>query len=101
MNLLVKDLPWFFEDLIKTTKQIDYSILKIEKKQKIYLLHSKHRDINAPIVISGIKNNESMYPLWIDGFEEKKVRYFNGDYDYIQIDFYGYAKIERKKYYES
>ena len=94
-----KDLSWFFEDLIKTTKQIDYSILKIEKKTKDLFITLKNiGDINAPIVISGIKNNESMYPLWIDGFEgEKKVRYFNGDYDYIQIDFYGdMPEIERK-----
>jgi len=86
-----KNLDWFFEDVIKTTKQLDYSIIGIKKETKDLLITLENTgDILGPVVISGVKNGESMSPLWIDGFEGKKTfRYFNGDYDYICIDYYG------------
>ena len=86
-----KNLSWFFEDVIKTTKQLDYSIIGIQKEPKDLLITLENKgDIVGPVVISGVKDGKSMSPLWIDGFEGKKVcRYFNGDYDHIRIDYYG------------
>ena len=86
-----KNLSWFFEDVIKTTKQLDYSIIGIQKETKDLLITLENKgDIVGPVVISGVKDGKSMSPLWIDGFEGKKVcRYFNGDYDHIRIDYYG------------
>jgi hypothetical protein len=86
-----KNLSWFFEDVIKTTKQLDYSIIGIQKETKDLLITLENKgDIVGPVVISGVKDAKSMSTLWIDGFEGKKVcRYFNGDYDHIRIDYYG------------
>jgi hypothetical protein len=86
-----KDLSWFFEGVIKTTKQLDYSIIGIQKETKdLFITLENKGDIVGPVVISGVKDGKSMAPLWIDGFEGKKVcRYFNGDYDHIRIDYYG------------
>ena len=86
-----KDLSWFFEDIINTTKQLDYAIVDIKKETKDLLITLKNTgEINGPVIISGIKDGKSMTPIWIEGFEDKKtVRYFNGDYDNIRIDHNG------------
>jgi len=86
-----KDLSWFFEDIINTTKQLDYSIVDIKKETKDLLITLKNTgEINGPVIISGIKDGQSMTPLWIEGFKGKKiVRYFNGNYDHIRIDYNG------------
>jgi hypothetical protein len=86
-----KDLSWFFEDIINTTKQLDYAIVDIKKETKDLLITLKNTgEINGPVIISGIKDGKSMTPLWIEGFKDKKkVRYFNGDYDNIRIDYNG------------
>ena len=86
-----KDLSWFFDDMIKTTKHLDYSISSIKKETKDLLITLKNTgEIKGPVIISGIKDGKSMTPLWIEGFEgEKTVRYFNGEYDNIRIDYNG------------
>ena len=87
-----KNLSWFFDNMIKTTKHLDYSISSIKKETKDLLITLKNKgEINGPVIISGVKDGKSMTPLWIEGFEgEKTVRYFNGDYDHIRIDHNGY-----------
>jgi hypothetical protein len=86
-----KNLSWFFDDMIKTTKHLDYSISSVKKETKDLLITLKNKgDINGPVIISGVKDGKSMTPLWVEGFEgEKTVRYFNGDYDHIRIDHNG------------
>ena len=94
-----KDLSWFFDDMINTTKTLDYKIISAKKDIKnLFITIENTGEINGPVVISGVKNGESMHPLWIDGFEGRKVcRYFNGDYDHIRIDYYGdMTEINRK-----
>jgi len=83
-----EDLSWFFNDMIETTKQLDYSIKKVKKENNDLLIKLKNKgDINGPVVISGVKDGKNMKPLWIEGFEdEKTIRYINDNYDYIQID---------------
>jgi len=86
-----KNLAWFFEDVIGTIKQLDYAIVGMKKETKDLLITLENKgEINGPIIISGIKDGQSMTPLWVEGFEdEKTVRYFNGDYDHIRIDYNG------------
>lgn len=86
-----KDLAWFFEDVITTIKQLDYAIVGIKKETKDLLITLENKgEINGPVIISGVKDGQSMTPLWIEGFKnEKTVRYFNGDYDHIRIDYNG------------
>jgi hypothetical protein len=86
-----KDLAWFFEDVITTIKQLDYAIVGIKKETKDLLITLENKgEINGPVIISGVKDGQSMTPLWIEGFKnEKTIRYFNGDYDHIRIDYNG------------
>ena len=61
-----------------------------KETKNLFITLENTGDIVGPVVISGVKDGKSMEPLWIDGFEGKKVcRYFNGDYDHIRIDYYG------------
>ena len=83
-----KNLSWFFDDLIKTTKKLDYAIIdsKIESNDLLIKLKNKG-EIAAPVTISGIRNGISINPIWIEGFNGKQIiRYPNEDYDYIRID---------------
>ena len=45
-----KDLSWFFDDLIKTTKKIDYSLEKIKKENNEIIVTIKNKgEINSPV----------------------------------------------------
>jgi len=83
-----KDLSWFFNDMIKTTKQLDYSIINIKKESDDLLITLENKgDIAGPVIMSGIKEGKSIDPLWIDGFEGKKIiRWTDNNYNKIRID---------------
>jgi hypothetical protein len=86
-----KNLAWFFEDVIGTIKQLDYAIVDIKKETKDLLVTLENKgEITGPVIISGVKDGQSMTPLWTEGFEGKKtIRYINGDYDHVRIDYNG------------
>ncbi len=85
------DLSWFFDDMIKTTKQLDYSIISMKKESTDLLLRLENKgDIAGPVIISGVKKGKSINPTWIEGFHgNKTIQYVNGDYDHIRIDYNG------------
>lgn len=80
-----KDLSWIFNDLIKTTKKIDYKILNI-KNDKVLVKNVGH--INSPLSLSGIKNSEPVFTKWYEGFEGKKWLTLpqTADIEMVQID---------------
>ncbi len=79
-----KDLSWFFDDVLKTTKQIDYALTNT--KGKIATIENKG-EIAAPYSISLIKNGEIVKTMWYKGFEGKKdVSLTVDDYDAAVID---------------
>ena len=86
-----KNLAWFFEDVIGTIKQLDYAIVDVKKETKDLLVTLENKgEITGPVIISGVKDGQSMTPLWTEGFEGKKtIRYINGDYDHVRIDYNG------------
>ena len=43
-----KDLSWFFDDLIKTTKKIDYSLEKIKKENNEIIVTIKNKGDKFP-----------------------------------------------------
>lgn len=75
-----KKLDWFFNDLIKTTGKIDYSItgitsLKgenlINTSSQSYILKIRNKgDVVSPFSISAIKRGQSISTRWIDGFKD-------------------------------
>ncbi len=79
-----KDLNWFFDDLIGTTKRMNYKIVELENQQ---LLVINKGELVAPIVISGITNDSIYFEKWVDGFEGKKwIEIPPGNYAEIKLD---------------
>ena len=64
-----KDLSWFFDDFLGTTKRLDYKIVRYDDQK---LLIKNKGELKAPVVIAGM-NGDSICPeIWEDGFEGKK-----------------------------
>ncbi len=79
-----KDLSWFFDDVLMTTKQIDYALTRTNGK--VASIENKG-EIAAPYSISLIKDGEIVKTMWYKGFEGKKdVSLTAEDYDAAVID---------------
>jgi hypothetical protein len=79
-----KDLDWFFEDLIGTTKRMDYKIAELENQR---ILVKNLGELASPIAISGITKDSIFFEKWVDGFEGQKwIEIPPGDYTEIKID---------------
>jgi hypothetical protein len=64
-----KDLRWFFDDFLGTTKRLDYKIVRFENQK---LLVKNKGELNAPLVISEITEDSVRSSFWEDGFEGRK-----------------------------
>lgn len=86
-----KDLDWFFNNMITSTNQLDYSISKIKQGPKnLHITLKNNGKIPGPVVICGVTNGVISEQLWVDGFEgTRTVPYINGGYDHIRIDYFG------------
>ena len=94
-----KNLDWFFEDYIKTTKKTDYSFKKIaEINEQEYLIKLKNlTGYTSPIPIQMIDDsNEIISEKWIKGFKKdtsfvyktsEKPSKIAIDYNVITTDF--------------
>ena len=79
-----KKLNWFFDDLIGTTKRLDY---KIERMQNHRLLVKNNGELISPVIIAGINGDSIYFEKWIDGFSgEKWIDIPWGNYTELKID---------------
>ena len=79
-----KDLSWFFDDFLGTTKRLDYKMVRIENQK---LLIKNKTELNAPLLIAGMNGDSICSEKWVDGFEGKK--WINADlknYSEMKID---------------
>ncbi len=61
------NLDWFFDDLLTTTKKVDYKINKV-KGSKVFV--ENVGDINSPVSIAGFDNKgDLVFSEWHDGFK--------------------------------
>jgi len=70
-----KDLSWFFNDLMQTTKKIDYKISSVKKNENGDSLKIKIKnkgDIASPFTVSTLINKDEIKTNWFDGFYGKK-----------------------------
>jgi hypothetical protein len=83
-NITDKDLTWFFDDLIGTTKRLDYKMVRVENRQ---LLVKNKGELISPLVIAGMNGDSIFFEKWVDGFaDEKWIELPDGDYTEIKID---------------
>lgn len=79
-----KNLSWFFDDFIGTTKRLDYKVVCIENKG---LLVKNSGELASPLVIAGMNGDSIIFEKWIDGFEGQKwIELPEGNYSEIKID---------------
>jgi phenolic acid decarboxylase len=64
-----KDLSWFFDDFLGTTRRLDYKIVRLENQQ---LLIKNIGELKAPLLIAGMNGDSIISEKWEDGFEGKK-----------------------------
>ena len=73
-NSSTKNLSWFFDDFIKSTKKIDYKIQHVSRKNATtYHIKLKNKTgFPAPIAVTGINNKDSTitFSKWITGFKK-------------------------------
>jgi len=85
-----KDLSWFFDDLINSTKKLDYKITSCNKKADGSWDVEVKNDgqIKGPVFIQGIKDKKIVSEMNYDGFDGKKTLNFpSNDIDYFKIDY--------------
>jgi len=64
-----KDLSWLFDDLLHTSKKLDY---KIVSGRKGMVTVKNTGQIPAPFPISGLNGNEEVFSQWHEGFSGRK-----------------------------
>ena len=64
-----KDLSWFFDDFLGTTKRLDYKISRFSNGK---VLIKNQGELKAPLLIAGIKGDSIISEKWEDGFKGKK-----------------------------
>ncbi|HET6225142.1 MAG TPA: M1 family metallopeptidase [Bacteroidia bacterium] len=85
-----KDLNWFFNDLIGTSKKLDYKIaFAHQNADKTWDLGVKNNGgVSSPLFIQGIKDNKLVGEINFTGFKGKQVLIFPAsEVDYFKIDF--------------
>ena len=84
-----KDLSWFFDGLINSTKKLDYKIeFAHQNADSSWDIGIKNKgEINGPIFIQGIKDKKLIGEVVYDGFPKKQALTFPpSEVDYFKID---------------
>jgi len=83
-NTASKDLGWFFDDLIGTTKRLDYKMVRTDKNR---LLVKNKGELESPVIITGMAGDSLFFEKWVDGFSGSQwITLPEGDYSEIRID---------------
>jgi len=84
-----KNLSWFFNDLIKTDKEVDYKIVNGGNNDKGTFVKIKNKgQIESPVMVSGIIDGKQRASVWYNGFKGTQWLSFPpGNYDSFIIDY--------------
>lgn len=79
-----KELNWFFDDMLGTTKRLDYEIVCIENQR---ILVKNKGELISPLVFGGLIGDSVCFEKWQEGFSGEKWIYFpEGYYTDLKID---------------
>lgn len=83
-----QNLEWFFDDLLTSTKTIDYKIKSIKEQDSVYVLKIKNKgEIAGPFSITAINNNQPITTKRYSGFRKKATLTFpKASYKLLEID---------------
>ena len=67
-----KDLSWFFNDYVNTTRKIDYTIKKTEiRGDSVDVVLKNKTGYAAPLTIYGIDKKEVKFKKWLEGIPDQ------------------------------
>ncbi|MCI5057004.1 MAG: hypothetical protein MRY83_12895, partial [Flavobacteriales bacterium] len=73
-----KDLSWFFEDMLLSTKPIDYKLKSVKEKEGSLSLSIKNKTgLVAPLCLSCVVSDTLALTKWEDGFTGSKTFQFS------------------------
>lgn len=79
-----KNLDWFFNDWLGTTKHSDYALKKSKGSQ---VLVKNSGPVNSPVLVQVVNDSVVTASQWVDGFEGKQwVDMGTTDFDHVYID---------------
>jgi hypothetical protein len=79
-----KNLSWFFDDFLGTTKRLDYKIARFRDGK---VLIKNKGELKAPLLIAELKGDSVCSEKWEEGFEGHKwINTTPGNFSAIQID---------------
>ena len=83
-----KDLGWLFNDIIPTTKQIDYKLSKVKKTENGTEVTVKNvGQINGPIRVDAYSFNNLRKTIWLEpGDKKQTITFEETNFDEIKID---------------
>jgi hypothetical protein len=64
-----KDLNWFFDDFLGTTKRLDYKLLRLKDNR---LLIKNKGKLEPPLHLAGMQGDSLIYEQWVDGFSDRR-----------------------------
>ncbi|MGQ0829387.1 MAG: M1 family aminopeptidase [Bacteroidota bacterium] len=86
-----KNLSWFFDDLINSTKKLDYKITFASRNQQsgLWDIGVKNKgEVKSPVFIQGIQKGKILGVIIYDGFEGGQILNFPAaNIDYFKIDY--------------
>lgn len=87
-----KDLTWFFDNLVNSTKKIDYKIKSAEKNADgSWSVKVKNKgDVKAPLFVQGLKDGQVVQKAVYEGFSGTQALSFpspGSDIDQFKIDY--------------
>lgn len=79
-----KNLSWFFDDFLGTTRRLDYKVAGISNGKTLF---KNKGELSAPLLIAELKNDSIISERWEDGFEGSKwINNSRSDFTEIKID---------------
>ncbi|WP_397363081.1 metalloprotease [Olleya sp. R77988] len=84
-----KDINWFFNDYLNTSKKIDFKIKKIKKSEDSLSITLKNlRGSNMPISLFTLENDSITSKQWIKGFKgTKTITIANKEVDKLALNY--------------
>lgn len=86
-----QELNWLFDDLISSSKRVDYAITKVVNAGNNQFVKVKNKGgIASPVSITGYSSDSSATTFWYDGFDgTQKLSFPIGDFKRVAINYNG------------
>lgn len=82
-----KNLSWLFDDLIQTTKHIDYKLSKVKSTDSGTEVTVRNSgEVNGPIEVSGYQNGKLVHSQWVEPSDQATTVQWKSKVDEVFIN---------------